>query len=136
MTAVAGNPLIADNCPDPAVIRIEDGGAAVYYLVCTSNRNGPGGKFPLRRSSDLVHWERSGDLFPPGQWPSWAREDFWAPEIHRLGPRYVAYYTARDASGRLCIGAAFADRAQGPWTDLGRPFLRDERVGLIDAHLF
>jgi arabinan endo-1,5-alpha-L-arabinosidase len=126
------NPVIRANCADPAILAAGDR----FYVVCTSNDNQTADKFPLRRSSDLVAWEEAGFLFPRGRWPEWARRDFWAPEIHRVGERWLAYFTARDTTGILCLGVASADRVEGPWTDLGRPFLRDERVGLIDAHLF
>jgi beta-xylosidase len=106
----------------------------LYYLYCTSGRAPHA--FPIRVSPDLLRWEFAGSIFPAGERPGWARNDFWAPEVHRIGRRYVAYYTARDATRRLCIGAACADTPLGPWTDLGRPLLRDDRVGMIDSHCF
>jgi arabinan endo-1,5-alpha-L-arabinosidase len=122
------NPLLEENCPDPAVLHAE----GAYYLACTSGNARDA--FPLRRSTDLVHWEPAGHLFPVGQRPAWARSDFWAPELHRVAGRYLAYFTARDRTGRLCIGVAVADQVTGPWTDLGRPLIRDDRVGMIDAN--
>ena len=124
------NPLLAENCPDPAVLRA--GGR--YYLYCTSGRAADA--FPIRCSDDLVRWERAGCIFPAQQRPAWARSDFWAPEVHRIGRRYVAYYTACDAARRLCVGAAWSESPLGPWTDLGRPLVRDDRVGMIDSHYF
>ncbi len=124
------NPLSDEDCPDPAVLRA--GGA--YYLFSTSG-NAPDA-FPIRRSGDLVSWEKLGHVFPSGSWPCWAQGDFWAPEAHRVGRRLVVYFTARDGDGRLCLGAAHAAGPRGPWIDLGRPLLRDPRVGMIDAHQF
>jgi len=124
------NPLSTENCPDPAVLR--SGGA--YYLVSTSGSARDA--FPIRRSRDLIHWERLGSLFPEGSRPAWAKSDFWAPELHRVGRRYLAYYTARDATRRLCVGVAHARSITGPWEDLGRPLVRDDRVGMIDSHFF
>jgi len=69
---------------------------------------------------------------------SWTEDDFWAPEIHRVGGRYLLYYTARDANGSLCVGVAVSNtgRAVGPYTDaLGAPLLR-RPDGAIDAHVF
>ncbi len=105
-----------------------------YYLVYTSGNARDA--FPTLRSTDLVHWERVGCVFPGSDRPKWARGDFWAPEIHRVGRRYVVYYTARDRTRRLCIGAAWSESPLGPWTDLGHPLVRDERVGMIDATEF
>jgi arabinan endo-1,5-alpha-L-arabinosidase len=124
------NPLLRQDCPDPGVLRV--GGA--YYLVYTSGNARDA--FPTLRSTDLVLWQRVGSAFPTGHRPTWARSDFWAPEIHRLGRRFVLYYTARDRTGRLCVGAAWSKAPVGPWTELGHPLLRDERVGMIDATQF
>ena len=35
------------------------------------------------------------------------------------------YYTARDKTGRLCIGVAYSEAVQGPYTHQGQPLLRD-----------
>lgn len=120
---------------DPAAIKVR----GRYYVVATSNNAADAG--PIVRSRDLAAWEPAGFLFPAGKRPAWhdrdpERYDFWAPEIHRVGGRYVAYYTARDRTGELRIGAAWAKSVTGPWTDLGRPLIEDARVGLIDAHFF
>src|SRR5437762_2002933 len=48
------NPVLAENCPDPAVIRA----GGTYYLTCTSG-NAPDA-FPIRRSGDLVSWKPAG----------------------------------------------------------------------------
>jgi arabinan endo-1,5-alpha-L-arabinosidase len=124
------NPLLAENCPDPAVLRV--GGR--YYLYCTSG--GARDAFPIRVSSDLVQWKRAGAVFPAGSRPAWAKGDFWAPEVHRVGRRFIVYYTARDATRRLCVGTAWAESPLRPWTDLGAPLVRDDRTGMIDPHLF
>jgi arabinan endo-1,5-alpha-L-arabinosidase len=124
------NPLTADNCPDPCVLRV----GKTYYLYSTSGNAADA--FPIRRSTDLVHWERVGSLFPRAQRPVWTRSDFWAPEVHRVGRRYVAHYTARDATRRLCVGAAWAPTPVGPFTDVGQPLVRDDRVGMIDSTCF
>jgi len=120
---------------DPAAIRA----GRSYYVAATSNNAPDAG--PLVKSKDLRRWSPAGFIFPRDRRPAWHDQDaetydFWAPEIHKVGKRYIAYYTARDNSGQLAIGAAFAPRVEGPWTDLGRPLIRDERVGLIDSHHF
>jgi GH43 family beta-xylosidase len=48
-----------------------------------------------------------GHVFPQGNWPSWAINDMWAPEIHRVNDNYHVYFSARKAdNGRLSIGVA------------------------------
>jgi arabinan endo-1,5-alpha-L-arabinosidase len=124
------NPVVAEDCADPGVLR--DGNQ--YVMTCTSG--GAADAFPIRVSPDLVRWTRMGAVFPSGKHPAWATGDFWAPEIHRVGAHYVAYFTARNVDGRLSIGAASAPTALGPFTDRGAPLLHDAAMGLIDASEF
>lgn len=129
------NPVVSDNCPDPAAFHFEGPTQRLVYVVSTT-ANHVADKFPLRRTADMTTWEPAGHVFPDGAWPRWATRDFWAPEIHKVGDGFVLYYTARSTDGLLCIGVATAPHVEGPWSDLGRPLLRDPEVGLIDAHLF
>ncbi len=121
------NPTVASDCPDPGVVK--DGSR--YVMACT------GGDFALRTSRDLVHWTRAGTIFAPGRRPRWASGDFWAPEIHKVGNQWIAYYSARNASDRsLAIGAATGPTATGPFTDIGRPLIHVPHPGVIDVHFF
>jgi GH43 family beta-xylosidase len=124
------NPVLDVDCPDPGVLR--DG--AQYVMACTSG-NAPDA-FPLRASADLVHWQSKGHVFPAAAKPAWAKSDFWAPEIHRVGNGFVAYFTARHQDGRLSIGAATSGSPLGPFSDIGHPLLHDAGMGLIDATHF
>lgn len=121
------NAVVPTDCPDPGVL--EDGPR--YVMACT------GGGFPLRTSTDLVNWKNAGEIFPAGKAPKWAVSHFWAPEIHKVGTRYVAYFSAKyGADGSLAVGAATATDALGPYTDLGKPLVHDPSPGVIDAHEF
>jgi arabinan endo-1,5-alpha-L-arabinosidase len=130
--ATFDNPVFAEDCADPGVVRVGDGGGASFFMVCT------GGGFAIRRSEDLVSWRDTGaSIFPSGK-PPWANngERNWAPEIHVLGPRaFVAYYTAADADDRLAIGVAHATAPTGPWIDEGHPLIRHP-IGVIDPTFF
>lgn len=118
---------------DPWVIR--DAGS--YYLVVTSN-DAPH-TFPILRSDDLTNWEMIGSAFPPGaSKPNWAldepgKADFWAPEIHKIGERFVLCFSARQHDKEMAIGLATAASPTGPFTVEGPPLLRGN---VIDAHLF
>ena len=77
--------------------------------------------------------------------PAWARRgdaDIWAPEAIRVGDRYVLYFSARHATLRrpdgltLCVGAAVADRPDGPFTPLPQPLSCSPPHGVIDASPF
>lgn len=124
------NAVLPQGCADPGVIR--DG--AQYVAVCTSGN--AANAFPIYTSPDLVHWTKSGNVFPSAKKPSWAASDFWAPEVHRVGNHYVAYFTARHQDGRLSIGAATAPSATGPFQDIGQPLVHDSKMGMIDATEF
>ena len=124
------NPVIPVDCPDPGVLRDGDH----YVLSCTSG-DAPAA-YPIYTSPDLARWTFVGDIFAAGHTPTWATGDFWAPEIHRVGPRYVAYFSARATTGQLAIGAATAASATGPFTDLGHPLITQAGMGLIDASEF
>jgi arabinan endo-1,5-alpha-L-arabinosidase len=123
---VYANPVIPTDCPDPGVLRDGDR----YVLSCTSGDAADA--FPLYASPDLESWTRAGHVFPAGQWPAWAKSDFWAPEVHIVGEHYVVYFAARGADGRLAIGAASASSALGPYTPLAQPLVHDATMGLIE----
>ncbi len=125
------NPVLPNDCPDPGVFK--DGGE--YLMVCTTGDFG--GLFPIHASKDLIHWSDTGKhIFAGGTTPTWANADFWAPEIHKLGSGYVAYFSARGSDGLLAVGAASSPTATGPFTDLGHPLVHDPGMSQIDAHAF
>ena len=102
-----------------------------FAMVCT------GGSFPIRISDDLVTWRAANSALLPGGKAAWSANGGrnWAPEIHKVGSKYVAYYTAVNANNVLSIGAASAPDPLGPWTDRGAPLV-EAPVGVIDATFF
>ena len=92
---------------------------------------------PIRSSDDLVTWVATGKALLPSGKASWSANGArnWAPEIHKVGTNYVAYYTAADAADRLAIGATSASSPLGPWVDRGSPLVTDA-MGAIDATFF
>ncbi|MFN8611621.1 MAG: glycoside hydrolase family 43 protein [Vulcanimicrobiota bacterium] len=125
------NPVIQRDAPDPGVLRTEQD-----YVMCTTGGDRAQGAFPLYRSTDLVHWARAGSIFARRQTPGWSQGDYWAPEIHPVGQGYVAYFTARDHSGMLRIGAATSPRPEGPYQDIGQPLVAAPDIGVIDPTFF
>jgi arabinan endo-1,5-alpha-L-arabinosidase len=131
---------------DPAVIRGDDGH---WYAYGTSDplngadRDATGAlrihRIPMARSDDLVRWTYVGDAFAGP--PAWAAPTSgqWAPEVRKLGGRYVLYYTATDAADAVsgepgcgadsAIGVATAPTPTGPWIDSGRPVVAPRRDG-------
>ncbi|MCA9652679.1 MAG: family 43 glycosylhydrolase [Myxococcales bacterium] len=122
------NPVVPFDCPDPGVIAVEGPGGPLYSMVCT------GGSFPIRQSRDLVLWQDTGAAVLPAGKPSWAANGFrnWAPELHRVNGRFMAYFTTVDADNVLCIGAATADDVLGPWVESPGPLVQHPQ-GVIDA---
>ena len=123
------NPILGNTgCADPGVYHEGDW----YYLVCT------GGRFRIRRSHDLIHWELTNHYILPQNQPSWSATDkyHWAPEIHRVrDDRVVAYFTAADGKGQRALGAAFASSPLGPFEVGSNPLLTNS-IGVIDPNFF
>ena len=124
------NPVSDLILPDPSVIRDSDG---TFYLYA-SDESVKG--LPIVKSKDLVNWSQSGQVFSGAARPRLdgsSDGNLWAPEIARIGNKYVLYYsyTPKDFSGKEWqwgIGAATADRPTGPWTDKGKIFLDGEEI--------
>jgi arabinan endo-1,5-alpha-L-arabinosidase len=134
----------AETFADPAVIRGRDGR---YYAYGTSDpltsadRDASGAlrihRIPMARSTDLVHWTYVGDAF--ASTPAWLAptSGLWAPDVRRVGGRYLLYYTATDTAdaisgepgcaGDSAIGVATAPTPTGPWTDSGGPVVAPRR---------
>ena len=81
------NPVINYSLPDPSVIKGEDG---YFYLYATENiRN-----LPIHRSKNLVDWEYVGTAFTNDTRPDFEpKGGLWAPDINKIGDKYVLYYS-------------------------------------------
>lgn len=125
------NPVEAFDCPDPGVLAVDEGAGPTYYKICT------GGVFSIRHSRDLVLWSDSGEQVLPTGKPTWAANGSrnWAPELHRLGDKYIAYFTTVNADDVLCIGAATADHPLGPYAESAGPLV-EHPLGVIDSNFF
>lgn len=123
---------------DPCIIKQ----GSAYYVFST----GPG--IPMRRSTDLVHWEAAGRVFE-GAGPDWIRAElpdsrgFWAPDISYYGGRYhLLYCVSSFGSNHSLIGAASnktLDRTSTEyhWTDDGKVLgsTRQENFNAIDPNV-
>lgn len=117
---------IKQSTADPGVLRWN----GTFYMVSTSGVPA----FGIFASDDLVNWQFTGRSVFNGTHP-WGKDRFWAPEIHRVGNRFAVYYSASDDTGALRIGVATADSILGPYTDLGRPLVK-ESYWTIDVNFF
>jgi arabinan endo-1,5-alpha-L-arabinosidase len=130
------NPVMANDAPDPSVIRGDDG--AFYAYTTQAYHDVEFTTVPILRSMDLVTWELVGDAFAGDARPSWivpgsGNGDVWAPHIARIGGKYLLYYSASSASTlSFGIGVAVADSPTGPFTDVGQPLLTGPGFTTID----
>ena len=91
---------------DPSVAREGE----TYYVFATTSRAGQG-QLPIRRSRDLVVWNRCGYVFD--SIPAWIREsspttrELWAPDISYFQGKYHLYY-AYSSFGSNASGIALA----------------------------
>lgn len=119
--------------PDPGALVVGDR----VYVYAT---NSPAANVQLATSTDMRQWKQSSvDALPtlPG-WASPGRT--WAPGPADFGHgRFALYFTATDtASGRQCIGAAFAADPAGPFSSpAATPLVCPvDDGGAIDASVF
>lgn len=117
------DPVFAGDFPDPMVLR--DG--AHWYAYSTGER------FPVMRSSDLVHWTPLGRALLVR--PSWAVDDAqshpWAPSVLPVERSctvvpsercFLLFHTSlsdRHDPVTNCVGLAESPTAAGPFTELG-----------------
>ena len=132
LAASDGAPLVIhnpvqDSCADPGVLRHADH----WYLTCTGGS--AGNLFPIYESTDLLSWNRVGWIFPAGTGPTWASGNYWAPELHEVGGKFVAYFSAKNGE-RNAVGAASATTVLGPYTDRGSALV-PRAASTIDAHV-
>lgn len=151
--ATFSNPVFTPDLPDPSVIR--DPATGTWYAYGTTDYWTSDSSslhiMPILKSGDLTHWTFVRNVFsPPGAapapgspaQPAWTGNPYlWAPEVHRIGGRYVMYYTASGtAAGGYAIGVATAPSPAGPWKDSGGPLVGPENdpqgdsYNIIDPH--
>ncbi len=130
-------PVFRDNFPDPHIV--EHQGEFIAYAT------NAGINLPMLTSRDLIRWtwvsgadgkRRDGmpDLAP------WVKEGFtWAPEVMKVGGKWLLYYTAAHRKRNVqCLGVAAADDPKGPFRDSSAEPLvcQFDLGGTIDANPF
>ncbi len=129
--SVYRNPIISNSVPDPTVMRDDDG---TFYLYGTEDM----GYTPCFKSTDLVNWDFVAFCFNGITRPRklWGDTDggIWAPDINKINGKYVLYYSYAEWGGEWdCgIGAAVADKPEGPYTDHG-PLFRSSQIGVQNS---
>jgi beta-xylosidase len=132
-------PVFRDNFPDPHIV--DHQGEFIAYAT------NDGINLPMLTSRDLVHWTRVVRADDPDKrldgmpgLAPWVKEGFtWAPEVMKVGERWLLYYTANHRKRDVqCIGVAAADDPRGPFRDSSaEPLLcQFDEGGSIDANPF
>lgn len=133
----AFTPALDADFPDPFVL---PAGGRLYAYATNTVRDGRAINVQVAQSADGRRWSAPVEAMPEP--PPWARAgdaDIWAPAALRVGGRYVLYFSARHASLRrpdgltLCVGAATADRPEGPFVAQREPLSCGGAHGVIDA---
>lgn len=113
---------------DPFVFKDDDG---TYYMYVT------GQGYPCFSSKDLVNWKYEVNVFKKAT-AKWATQNFWAPELIKMGSTYYLHYSAAAADGIMRIGMAKSSSPKGPFQDLSdKPFfMQAVDKGCVDSHIF
>lgn len=125
--------------PNPFVLVEESG----YYVYSTETPDIPG-NILMQTGPTMQELGDPVDVIPV--LPPWVRPGYtWAPDVRRVGGRYVLWFTAGVRGGRpdapdasQCIGVASADRPEGPFrSDATEPSVCQlDRWGSIDPRTF
>ncbi|HEY0165144.1 MAG TPA: glycoside hydrolase family 43 protein [Sphingomicrobium sp.] len=141
-TAVAAPdfvPVYKHNFPDPFVVV-----AGNQFIAYATN---DGINVPMLFSKDLINWSPVADPADPKKrldaMPSlapWVQEGrTWAPEVMKIGNKWLLYYTAQSRARKMqCLGVAVADKPYGPFRDTSsEPMVcQYDQGGTIDANPF
>ena len=108
---------------DPCVVRDENG---EFWAFATCRR--------VLHSVDGCEWEKWSDAIIKK--PTWGDAHFkaagksgaelWAPDVVKIGDKWIYYYSISDFGYSAGIGYATADNIGGPYTDQGRLFWSEE----------
>ena len=130
-------PVYRHNFPDAFVV-LNNGEFVAYSTNAGLN-------LPMLTSKDLVHWtpvtgpdgKRLDGMPALAPWVQEGRT--WAPEVMRVGAKWLLYYTAHHRARNVqCVGVAAASNPKGPFRDASTEPLvcQYDQGGTIDASPF
>jgi arabinan endo-1,5-alpha-L-arabinosidase len=122
------NPVHDGYFADPFVLRLED-----RYVAYGTGAAVAGRVFEVLESTDLATWTSLGGALVPVD-PGLGG-DYWAPEVAQADGRFWMYYSVGHGDAGHHLRVAVAERAEGPFVDLGTDLTPDERFA-IDPHPF
>lgn len=101
-------------CPDPSGYQFR----GQTYIACTSDF--APNVFGIFRTKDGQHFQFVTHVFPAGHHPWWTGNRFWAPDLTRIGGKWVVYFAAfNNTIGRFSVGVAWNrhNNMRGHWHD-------------------
>lgn len=125
------NPVCPDYFADPFVWKT----GQIYYAIGTGPESADAkSRFPIKSSSDLVHWQSHG----------WALnaidqkhgDAYWAPEVAYAEGVFYLYYSVGSGHQAHRLRVATSSSPLGPYTDVGEPLTANSVPFAIDAHPF
>ena len=122
------NPVFREDAPDPTVWTLADG-----TFRCSSTTK------EILKSTDLVHWEKTGRKLLLDEEMKWINRHWahiWAPNVVKIGDRYLVYMTYHTTGEHTAIAVYSSKDGEGPFTD-GKIILTSEghgRFETIDAN--
>lgn len=115
------NPVFQPVLADPSIVRC----GSFFYAYGTEDNWGTEGGYhlvPVVKSTNLVNWTYIADALTKK--PSWKPQGgIWAPDVTDVDGKFWMYYSFSTwGDSNPGIGLAVADRAEGPFIDLGKVF--------------
>ncbi|ESQ82606.1 glycoside hydrolase family 43 protein [Asticcacaulis benevestitus] len=136
----AVTPALDIDFPDPFVLPV-DGGLLAYST--NGKHDGKRLNVPVSHSGDGKTWSPPLDAMPVlPRWVKSSAPDIWAPEVMKIGEKYVMYFTGRHKTRMrpdgltLCVGVAVADKPEGPFRSRSAPLTCGGELGVIDPSPF
>jgi beta-xylosidase len=127
---------------DPYVLQTK----GMYYMYGTGGGAEKG--FSAYSSKDLVNWKPEGQVYFYNNINGWSDSKaawngaYWAPEVYEVNEKYYLFYSAQWKNNptneleNFRIGAAVADKPEGPFIDLADKPIFDPGYPIIDANVF
>ena len=139
------NPVIQGFRADPEILYSRQTGKYYIYPTTDGTPGWGGHAFNVYSSDNLTQWKDEGTILDlKTEQVTWADGNAWAPSIEEKlidgKYKYFLYFSGNPvAGGGKQIGVAVADSPTGPFTDLGRPMIKQSPVGWgqeIDGDVF
>jgi arabinan endo-1,5-alpha-L-arabinosidase len=135
------NPVFSRNTADPVVIRDPFGrpvrnSDGNFVIASTQSFFPETGwiNIPSAVSPDMVHWEAGPDLMPLRA--PWSRSNrLWAPDVMKLGERFIMAFNDLSKHNGHAIGLAFSEEMMGPYIPRGGYLDVDKGFSVIDSFL-